>query len=253
MACTSEPLVSYTTADLTQTSSGEGSSSTDLDGSTDTETTTGDGTGDGLEPADGVTTDDRECRGRKIYVALEGRTLTTGPEDDAPNDVTVFSWPEVISTLDYDGDGQAFVDALQALFEPFAVCVTAERPADGPYDMVVFATNGPLSDDFRSLAMHDCLDENPSNLVFVFIHEPGSDDVRAKSAAFSLGTTMGLNAQDTNPNDIMHQGGDLAHEHREWLDVCIPVSNGHCMTSDECEAGEQNSYRHMMATLGPAE
>jgi hypothetical protein len=255
VACVSESSESDTTAAMTQTSSSDDSSSTDVDDSTISDSTradtmTGDGTGDGSETADDTSTDERDCSGRKIYVALEGLTLTPGPADDAPNNVSEFDLQAVLATLDYDGDGPAFVDALQSLFEPFAVCVTAERPADPPYDMVVFSTNGGFSDNVRSLAIPDCMDQNHNNVAFVFIHVPEPDDARAQSAAFALGLTMGLNSHNTNAEDLMNTSTDFPRE--EWLDVCIPFTHGSCTTSDDCPSGQQNSFQHLMATLGPA-
>jgi hypothetical protein len=215
--------------------------------STTSGTTGNDASTTAATTSDDSTTTNEPCR--RIYVALTGVTLTSG-EDDAPNDVSAI----VEGVMPpYDGDGQALVAALQAMFAPFAVCVTDERPAEGPYDMVVFTDDNPFGTGVLGISALDCMDENPSNVVVVFTDVALTDDQRARIAASRLGTTMGVNNQSANSDDLAFSAG-APEAGAAWLDLCIPFEDigSSCATFDACPDGQQNSFAHLTEVLGPA-
>jgi hypothetical protein len=192
-----------------------------------------------------------------IYVNFDGATLQAG-WDDAALDRTQID-EMVGSFAPYGDDASQRSAIMQALREDWAaydVRITDERPAEGPYPMVMVGPTNPFGPATLGMAPLDCGDgQTTSNVAFAFYFE--GDGRSAVMAATTIGHevahTFGLEHVD-EPTAVMNAfnvGGDPSF-HGE----CLPIEGDVvCGTQHAWSCGvedEQSSHDELLAFFGPA-
>ncbi len=240
-ASTSSPATSAATAGASSGTTGTSSGTT----GPATGTTTGVGTTAGdTGPIDCAVT---------LFVNFDGVTLTHGSPDDAPNDVSSIAQLTGEPLAPYDGTIPAaqFLAKVKAGLAPFSVCVTGDRPAAGPYTMVVVTGSpSPFGNGVATLGPLDCSDANPNDVAAVFA--PGIPDEAIPSKVLHVfGHTLGLDDQTQDPADVMHPAPDTTDT--SFVDACLQTADSaQCPSQHEvfCDPGRQNAYAELSA-LGP--
>jgi hypothetical protein len=226
------------------TSSGSSDDALDDDTSTGSEETTSGGMDREL--------DCRELAGHVIYVNFDGLTPTHGEKNDARVDETELE-DLAIELAPYsasDEEKQAIVSRVGQLFEDFDACVTDTRPVDGDYTMAIVTPTNPVG--AGAIAVGDCGNENPNDIVFVFPEPRSSAEPIATGMTFVLGVAYGLepHQDDEHMDDLMYMWMHAGEP--RFKDACITVMD----TDVSCDHAAcdgprvQNSWRELRDTLG---
>jgi len=183
-------------------------------------------------PADGPASQPDTARvcsnGRVVYLNFEGATLTAAAASDATQNRA--SWMQITSgtapryktvAADRDQQIQAIVDGVRGQLSSFPITVVTQRPAAGPYVMIVYggAYTQVGSRFTGAVNTLDCNDVQKSDLAWI------SDNVspRQRIVNFSVGAIgfgLGLTAT-TDPLDCMCG----------WDNNCISDNSGPCKLS----------------------
>ena len=236
-----------TTRSDTTDDSGDGGSDTRGSSGASSDSTGGDAGADACDPA----------RTATVFVNFDGVTLASGA-DDAPSDTTQIA--QLAGALaPYDGPSD--LDEVMAIvgghFAPFDLCVTRERPDQGPYVMVVVTPDNPFGvGAVTGIAPLDCDDGNESNIAFVFPDGTWEVSPRALANVISseAATTIGLGTT-TDETDILCRSACDFDVDRSFKDECLPlafepqVCDQH---AEHCPGGGQSSFQEMLARFGPA-
>jgi hypothetical protein len=101
---------------------------------------------------------------------------------------------------------------LRTWYSPYDITFTSQRPASGPYTMIVISPSliGPTY--IRGRAYINCGNGNPNSIAFVVRIGGSSIGYIARAAAHELGHSIGL-LHVTNDSDHMHYNSSG----REWL------------------------------------
>jgi hypothetical protein len=192
-----------------------------------------------------------------IFVNFDGATLQAG-WDDAALDRTQIG--EMVGSFAPYGDDEtkrsAIMQALREDWAAYAVRITDERPAAGPYPMVMVGPTNPFGPATLGMAPLDCGDgQTTSNVAFAFYAE--GDGRSAVMAATTIGHevahTFGLEHVD-EPTEVMNTfnvGGDPS-----FHDECLPIEGDVvCGTQHAWGCGvedEQSAHEELLAFFGPA-
>jgi hypothetical protein len=150
------------------------------------------------------------CASRQVYLNFEGQTLTRGSPSDATQNRA--AWMNVAqgtaprylaNATDRDAQIKSIVDGVTAQLSSFPIRVVTQRPAAGPYVMIVFGgvANQVGSNYGAAVNQLDCGDNAKSDLAWI------SDNVTppqrvVNSAVGAIGFGLGLTAT-TDPLDCM--------------------------------------------------
>ncbi len=196
---------------------------------------------------------------RTVYLNFDGVTLNRSTTvDDATVNVSsiVNSATEVIPAMTTSGlidvgglSRQQVIDRvladLEAIFEPYHVDFVTSRPVSAPYPMIVFGGDSLTvtgSAGLSGIALSDCDDTMPSNIIFVFPSGLRVGDLAEIAAeesahAFGLGHTI-----DTS--DIMFP----------VIQVAIPTAFGSGTIPDGSgcppSATSQDSHATLLSIIG---
>lgn len=135
-------------------------------------------------------------------------------------------------------------EALQAMLADFNVVLTAKRPTEGPYTMIMVGPTGNgCSVGAAGIGPLDCENENPSNVAFNFSSQ--GDPI---TMAQELGHTFGLMHNDV-ACDVMGAGyskkGCPSGGKWGYIDKDAPF-----VGEPGCKGSTQNSYQEMKRILG---
>ena len=157
--------------------------------------------------------------GTTLFVNFLGDLLTSG-SDDAVHDVAQLPGATVqvpplnaktnapkMTTQDVT---DAIFDRLRTFYLPFDVTLTRTRPTSGSYSMIVIGGTHAVANQpsgVAGVALLDCNNTNPSNVVFDFSDDQppqfGGVVSVAITAAHESGHSFGLEHTD-NPLDLMY-------------------------------------------------
>jgi hypothetical protein len=141
---------------------------------------------------------------------------------------------------------RTIVQRTAALWAPFDIAFTTTRPDRGPYSTVLIAprSGGCAFGTVSGVAPVDCGDRNPSNLAFAF---DCADTAAACARLISheLAHTFGL-AHVDRPCDIMGTDSPSCPE------PAFHDEDSRVHEDTSCGPPVQNSYRALLAVLGPA-
>lgn len=201
---------------------------------------------------------------RIIYLNFDGVTLIgSNTADDAPsntsaivtavvgpgNPLTIapFSPGDLVSSegLSRDQIISRVIDDLYRLHADFNVEYTTNRPATGPYSMVVFGgscTSVAGEQGCGGIALLDCGDMLPSDITFVFPPGLRVDDL-ATVAAQEAAHAFGL-AHTLDPDDVMYPSLQQSVPSRFGAGN-IPGGDANCQGG-----GFQDSHQTMLDVIG---
>lgn len=192
----------------------------------DAGSTGGDGGGGGVLPDAGL--DAPACaNGRVVYLNFEGVALVRNPSDATQNHA---SWMTInngaapayrANSSTRDADIQAITTGIRQQLAAFPIAVVTERPAAGPYVMIVFGGTAQNVGSRFGGAVNalDCSDTQKSDVAWI------SDGVQPTQrvinyAIGAIGFGLGLSAT-TDPNDCMCG----------WDNGCVQNTNVACTIS----------------------
>jgi len=167
--------------------------------------------------------------GRVVYLNFEGQTLTDAAQSDATQNRA--SWMMTIASgtapryksgaADRDQQIQAIVTGVRSQLQSFPISVVTQRPAAGPYVMIVFGgTASQVGSNYGGAVNElDCTDAQKSDLAWI------SDGVTPTQrvvnyAVGAIGFGIGLSAT-TDPLDCMCG----------WSNGCTQDQTGPCKLS----------------------
>jgi hypothetical protein len=198
---------------------------------------------------------------RVVFVNTEPVTVTAGMANDPTMDTVNVNG---FMTTDFDGwtgatdEQKAMLLALMKdTSVAFDIIYTLERPAMGPYDMVVLGSADDHMSSFggscsTQVGLQDCGDANGAALAFAYWGCLAAEDqLDPERVAFhtlgALGYGWGLENIAGN-GQIMSSWTATA---LRFGDMCANLSSppGMCMHA-ECAMGEQNSSADLLANLG---
>jgi hypothetical protein len=187
--------------------------------------------------------------GAVIYLNFEGVGITQGAADDATANVSSMG-AGTIPAFDWTIAHQlAIVSLVSSYLSPFRVEVVLDRPATGPYAMVVIggrAADLGLPGGVLGIAAQDCeADPVDRSIAFVFSEEFPVDDYEgvALSVADQLGHGFGLSHVD-RCEDVMDPVGSCGD--KSFFDHDAPCAGAGCA----CGGSSQNSFVALTAILG---
>ena len=197
---------------------------------------------------------------RVVYINTEPVTVNAGMTNDPAMDtVNVNNF----MTTDFDGwtgatdeQKQALLALLKDVSVAFDIEFTLERPASGPYDMVVFGSADDHTSSFgdgcsTQVGLSDCGDANGVSIAFTYWGcLDAEDQLDVERVAFhtlgGLGYGWGLENLAGN-GQVMAQWSNNAVE---WGTMCTNLNGGGACMHAECDAGQQNSSADLIANIG---
>lgn len=180
------------------------------------------------QPADAMMPPSACPNGRKVYLAFEGVTLTAGtPSDAVQNRVSWMANATAVVPPYANGDPQraqyiqTIIAGVRQRLQGTPIEVVDQRPATGPYVMVVFGgTNTIVGTPYEwATNEHDCGDIVKSDVAWVADPSIINVSYAQDLAVGAIGWGLGLNGTN-DPNGCMCA----------WANNCQSVA-GACMLS----------------------
>ncbi|MGN6103959.1 MAG: hypothetical protein ACTHU0_02540 [Kofleriaceae bacterium] len=184
---------------------------------------------DVLPPLDAPEPDAPACfNGRVVYLNFGGVTLTDAATSDATQNRA--SWMQISqgtappfrqNAADRAQQIQAITDGVRAQLSSFPITVVTQRPAAGPYVMIVLGGTAQQVGSRYGVAVNalDCGDNTKSDVAWISDNS-GSTQRVVNTAIGAIGFGLGLTAT-TDPNDCMCS----------WDNGCQPNNNAPCTLS----------------------
>lgn len=198
---------------------------------------------------------------RVVYVNTEPVTITAGTTNDPTTDTVNVNG---FTTTDFDGwvgatdEQKAMLLAMMKdASVAFDIVFTLERPAMGPYDMIVLGSADDHTSSFGGTCstqrgLQDCGDANGTSLAFAYwgcldMEDQLDPERVAFHALGALGYGWGLE-NIAGAGQIMSGWTNTA---LRFGDMCANLDSppGNCMHA-ECAMGEQNSSADLLANIG---
>jgi hypothetical protein len=166
--------------------------------------------------------------GRVVYLNFEGQTLNDATLSDATQNRA--SWMTIAqgtapryktAAADRDQQIQAIVTGVRSQLSSFPVTVVTQRPAAGPYVMIVFGgTASQVGSNYGGAVNElDCTDAQKSDVAWISDGVSPTQKV-VNFAVGAIGFGLGLTAT-TNPSDCMCG----------WANTCIQDQSAPCRLS----------------------
>jgi len=184
------------------------------------------------------------CRG--------GLTLSPGGADDSTRDVSqILDGPLTLPEYPY-GDAQwaQIVSGVREIFAPFNIVVTDEDPGQTPHDeaLVCGRSDGTPFAGSAGVAPYTC-GRIPNAITYTFPETIGNDlrftiETVAQEAAHAWGLDHSYKCED--PMTYLEGCGDKAFQ-----DGDFPCGEYSARTCDCSGQATQNTYQHILNTLGP--
>lgn len=188
-----------------------------------------------------------------VFVEFDGVTVKDCPETTYCNDaignrssiIESFFGQDSITWSAYENTAgqQIIMDELEEAFEPYDIVFTTERPASGPYTMLVIASNSEFSG--LGVAPLDCDNKFPSSITFVYRGAEFAPETIANAAVHELGHSFGLSHVEHTHDYMYFQTNDASKEFTN-APYDIPNAPHRCAESDVQEAPEM-----LLEVLGP--
>ncbi|KIG15232.1 hypothetical protein DB30_05776 [Enhygromyxa salina] len=196
---------------------------------------------------------------RVVFVNTEPVTIEAGTNDPAADSVSVNGYTQT----DFDGwvgatdeQKQDLLALLKDVSVPFDIIYTLERPAMGPYDMVVFGSAEDHMSSFGGtcsvqVGLSDCGDASGVSIAFAYWGCLTMDlHLDTERVAFhtlgALGYGWGLENIAGN-GQVMSSWSNSALKFGE---ACANINGGSSCAHEGCEMGQQNSSADLIANLG---
>lgn len=196
---------------------------------------------------------------RVVYVNTDPITIQGGMGNDPALDA--FNTPNY-TTTDLDGWVGATPEQIDQLLAhlkdtsvEFDIVFTLDRPADPPYDMVVFGSADDAMSAFAScstqVGLSDCGDAGGVSVAFQFWGCLGPDDqLDPERVAFhtlgALGYGWGLE-NIAGTGQVMSGWSGTA---LKWGEACANINGGASCSHEGCAADQQNSSADLLANIG---
>jgi MYXO-CTERM domain-containing protein len=196
---------------------------------------------------------------RIVYVNTDPITITAGVNDPTMDQIAVNGYMDT----DLDGWAGATPEQIEELLVllkdtsvEFDIIYTLERPAAGPYDMVVFGTADDHASAFggtcsTQVGISDCGDAGGVSIGFSFFGcLTMEDQLDPHRVAFhtlgALGYGWGLeNISGTGQVMSGYSAAGL-----KFGDMCANINGAAACTHEGCAMGQQNSSADLLANLG---
>lgn len=198
---------------------------------------------------------------RIVYLNADPTVLTnTSGQDPTLNSYDtagfmpggISGWP----TLD-DAQRLELQYLLREATVPFDITFTWDRPAAGPYDMVVMGTAADNTALFPALgcsgavSLADCSDTNADNVSFLFYGcMSAADQEDMHRVAFTTLTALGFGWGLENLATSGQIGGTYTFNALQFGSSCVNISSSQCADHVGCPAGQQNSTADLNARIG---
>lgn len=196
---------------------------------------------------------------RVVFVNTEPVTIVAGTNDPSADSVSVTGYMET----DFDGwvgatdeQKQELLVLLKDVSLPFDIIYTLERPAMGPYDMVVFGSAADHMSSFGGncsvqVGLSDCGDTSGVSVAFANWGCLAIDlQLDTERVAFhtlgALGYGWGLENIAGN-GQVMSSWSNSALKFGE---ACANINGGSGCVHADCGMGQQNSSADLIANLG---
>jgi MYXO-CTERM domain-containing protein len=196
---------------------------------------------------------------RVVYVNTDPVMISAGANDPAMDQISVNGFSDTAM----DGWAGATPEQIEQLLVflkdtsvELDIIFTLERPASGPYDMVVFGSADDHASSFggtcsTQVGISDCGDAGSVSIGFSFWGcLPAEDQLDPHRVAFhtlgALGYGWGLeNIAGTGQVMSGYTSSAL-----KWGTACANLNGGGGCTHAGCEMGQQNSSADLLANLG---
>lgn len=223
--------------------------------------------GDTIFPPDG----DLGGRGRPteiktgiIYLNFEGADLTateTLEDEDSRTNVSYIAsaYDMLVGAYPPFGNGPLRDATIQAVLNDWSeydVQFATERPSSGDYTMVMVGPSslGPGNNGVGGVAVLDCDDGNPNNIVFAFHAVDSMYDGSFIAGTISQEIAHSYGLEHVNGNDIMNPVGQ--NNDPPFRDTCFnrtSTSPSLCPDQHVAQCGtedQQNGHRELLAIFG---
>ncbi|MFO7563673.1 MAG: MYXO-CTERM sorting domain-containing protein [Enhygromyxa sp.] len=197
---------------------------------------------------------------RVVYINTGPVTVLAGDQNDPAADTISVNGYTPTSFAGWNGateeQRQELLHLLKQTTVYWDVVFTLERPAVGPYDMIVFGDAGDHASAFGGacspqVGIADCDDGNGVSIGFLFwgcLDESKWFDPHR--VAFSVLGALGYSWGMENVSVSGQVMGSYSNFGLKYGDSCVPVSGTSNCNHQLCPAGQQNGTAEMVARHG---
>lgn len=203
---------------------------------------------------------DRAEAKRVVFINTDPITVLAGDSNDPTTDSIAVNGYTPTSFAGWNGaTEQQRHELLHLLKETtvyWDVVFTLERPAAGPYDMIVFGDADDHASAFggscsAQVGIADCDDQNGASIGFLFwgcLEEAKQFDPHR--VAFSVLGALGYSWGMDNVGVSGQVMGNYSNFGLKYGEACVAVSGTANCTHQLCPAGQQNGTAEMVARHG---
>ena len=211
------------------------------------------------------------CGGQTLFVNFDDVTLSEGAEPNAPaNQTSLYpgfhpGFAAATQTFPFEeGAQERILSKIEEFFAPFQVTVTANRPAAGPYTMVVITSSTGPEGFPTGRANFDCQNASPNDIGFAFVeailqgYRTEVDGFEENLSGDVLASTIAIvsrQAENSIASTAVHEAGHtlgLGHVHDgSSLMGSGPEGKGSTWGfSGQVSAGELRECKEPLTQLG---
>lgn len=197
---------------------------------------------------------------RVVFINTEPITVVAGDTNDPTTDTINVNGFTSTSLSGWNGateeQRQELLHLLKQTTVYLDVVFTPERPASGPYDMIVFGDADDHATAFggtcsAQVGISDCTDSNGVSISFLFwgcLDEAKWFDPHR--VAFSVLGAAGYSWGLENVGVTGQVMGSYSNFGLKYGDSCVAISGASSCVHDLCPAGQQNGTADMVARHG---